>query len=630
MGRQGSGRFAAIGVLVILAVCGVFPVAAEAAAGERITTYLVDFDIQADGAVQVTERIGYDFGSTQRHGITRDIPTRESADATHDRVYRVEDVRVTSPTGAPADVLVQDNARTAFLRIGDPNTTVSGPQTYEISYRLVGALNAQEKLDELYWDAVGDGWDVPVARATVVVDAPDGIEKITCFSDSTGGTAACDKATRDTPRTARFSHSDLDPGQALTVVVGLRKGVVTVPPPELVDSGPRPDRPEPSDEVDTSRRPGPMSYAVAGFAVLGSLAVAGVGYWRRGRDQRYLALPPGMLPAGGEAPAGADGRSAAGPIGFGRQPAIAPEFQPPDGIAPGLAGTLLDERADTLDVSATIVDLAVRRHLHIEELPPAHFWNNRDWRLTRLAPPPGDPLSPAEEALVGALFDASGSQVLLSDLKYHFASKLTTVKGLMYDEVVRRGWFHKRPDKTRRIWEVAGMVVTVGGAFLVFSSFSDSRFNLVLIGVAVAVGGLVLRKAGSAMPARTPAGTAMLARVQGFRRYLETAEAEQLRFEEGADIFGRYLAYAMVFDVTERWARVFATLAVTQSAAAGVYWYTGPHGFDASHLGSSLTNFADSTSSTLSATRSSSSSGGSGFSGGSSGGGGGGGGGGSW
>ena len=37
-------------------------------------------------------------------------------------------------------------------------------------------------------------------------------------------------------------------------------------------------------------------------------------------------------------------------------------------------------------------------------------------------------------------------------------------------------------------------------------------------------------------------------------------EAEQLRFEERADVFSRYLPYAVVFGETDRWAHAFAGL----------------------------------------------------------------------
>ena len=60
------------------------------------------------------------------------------------------------------------------------------------------------------------------------------------------------------------------------------------------------------------------------------------------------------------------------------------------------------------------------------------------------------------------------------------------------------------------------------------------------------------------------------ARVQtlGFRQYLATAEAEQLRFEVGVDVFGRYLPYAMVLGVVDHWRTVFAN-ALRADLAAG-------------------------------------------------------------
>jgi uncharacterized membrane protein YgcG len=67
----------------------------------------------------------------------------------------------------------------------------------------------------------------------------------------------------------------------------------------------------------------------------------------------------------------------------------------------------------------------------------------------------------------------------------------------------------------------------------------------------------------------------MLERVRGLRLYIETTEAGQIRFQEREQIFSRYLPYAMVFGLTERWARTFAGLAVTGSEAVSLYWYGG-------------------------------------------------------
>ena len=72
---------------------------------------------------------------------------------------------------------------------------------------------------------------------------------------------------------------------------------------------------------------------------------------------------------------------------------------------------------------------------------------------------------------------------------------------------------------------------------------------------------------GKRMAARTADGSAVLAQSLGFKQYLVTAEANQIRFEEAQDIFSRYLPYAIVFGVADRWARVFDEVAESAAAA---------------------------------------------------------------
>ena len=235
---------------------------------------------------------------------------------------------------------------------------------------------------------------------------------------------------------------------------------------------------------------------------------------------------------------------------------------------------------------------------------------------------------PYEQLLYDGLFE-SGEQVLLSSLKKTFAARMSKVQTALYEDVTRAGWFRGRPDKVRGAWQVAGVVLVIVGGIASF--VLGHQLHWAPVGIALLLLGLALFFFAGRMPARTAAGTAVLAQAKGFRDYIRTAEAEQLRFEEGQDIFSRYLPYAVVFGETDRWVKVFGPLAAASAAAgSSPTWYIGPTGWDPTHFGASMGGFTSSASSTLSASATSSSSGGSGFSGGSSGGGGGGGGGGSW
>jgi uncharacterized membrane protein YgcG len=341
-----------------------------------------------------------------------------------------------------------------------------------------------------------------------------------------------------------------------------------------------------------------------------------------GRDRRFAGQTPGLLPAA----ATTAGEEAV--LLLSREP-VAVAFTPPDGLRPGQIGTLIDERANIVDVTATIVDLAVRGYLRVDELERAHWFTSRDWQLVKLRD--GADLLSYEKELFNGLFD-SGDTVKLSTLEKKFAARLAKVQALLYEDVTKAGWFRGRPDTVRRWWSVAGFVLTIASAFLAFKLFK--LLHWAPVAVALLPVGFAVLAASRRMPARTARGSAVLVQAKGFRDYIRTAEANQLRFEEGADIFSRCRPYAIVFGEAERWVQVFGPLAAGAAgagvgASAGPLWYSGPNGWDSSHFSDSLTGFTSSVSSTIAASTASSS-GGSGFSGGSSGGGGGGGGGGSW
>ncbi len=579
--------------------------------GESIAAYDVHLTIATDGRMRVREQITYDFGTDHKHGIFRTIPTTLHYDNKYDRIYKVEHIHVTSPSGAPTKTQVKKGSETV-IRIGDPNHTVTGRQVYVISYDVEGALNHFPDHEELLWNAIGTEWEVPITAATATVEAPATVTRVACTTGLGGSSLPCASAVSD-GRSASFKQPEMGSQQALTVVTAVPAGSVAA-------------KPILQERFAVSRAFAVTPATSGGLAALVVLTVGGVLWllWTRGRDRRYIGQVPGLAPAAGQQEI-----DQARPLFT--KPDGAVEFVPPDGIRPGQVGTLLDESADVLDVSATIVDLAVRKYLFIEELPRKTVFASRDWRLTRLD---GDPaaLLPYERKLYQALV-GSRQTVLMSELKNTFATSMASVREQLYVDAVKQGWFKGRPDKVRGQWAVFGWLLLGAGVGLTY--LLAKYTHLALLGLGVIAGGVVLRLSAKHMPARTPKGSAALARVLGFRQYIRTAEVDQLKFEERESIFSRYLPYAIVFGETDRWAKAFASLAAVPSAGgvggtgSALYWYSGPGSWDLGHFGSSMNSFTTQSSGALTSTPGGSGS--SGFGGGGfSGGGGGGGGGGSW
>jgi len=268
-------------------------------------------------------------------------------------------------------------------------------------------------------------------------------------------------------------------------------------------------------------------------------------------------------------------------------PTIAVQFTPPAGVQPGLVGTIIDESADTVDVSATVIDLAVRGFLRIEEVKEGMF-SRTDWHLVQLAPPAGQTLRPYEVTLLQGIF-RDGPEVMLSQLKNHFASTLSSVRDQMYGEVLDRQWFRKSPQTQRAIWRGLGFFLVGAGFVATFAYGTISRgidrasgLSLPIPSGYVLGGGLVLAGIlvvilGARMAAKTAQGSAVLAQSLGFKQYLVTAEANQIRWEEAQDVFSRYLPYAIVFGVAKRWASTFQQVAAAAAAAGHVVlmpdWY---------------------------------------------------------
>ncbi|GAA3815362.1 DUF2207 domain-containing protein [Cellulomonas soli] len=599
------------------AVPAAAPVAVpDVTSGREIVRYDVTVDLDTDGVAHVVLDLDFDFGDDPGHGPYLTLPIRQGTDSGQDRLYEITDVTASSSTGAPANLDVSDDNRVMTIRVGDEDVDdVQGVQTYRIAYTVdgwVNPANEQHSGDELYWDVIGS-WDIPISGLSVQVTGPVAAEGAVCFVGPSGSTTPCDSASV-VDGAGVFRQGTVQAGDSFTVVTGWPGGTYDAAP----ILGPA------YDELMPLRPVTPLGGV--------SLVVAAVGTFlvirrvrRHGRDQAYLGLTPGLHPAPGQAVA----------TGFrdGREP-VSVQFTPPDDVRAGEVGTLVDEVADPVDVTATLVDLAVRGYLRIEEVPRSNPKKKvKDWTLVRLRES-GPELLPFEATLLAEVFEGRAA-VKLSDLRTTFASSMSKVQDLLYKHVTAVGWFTADPKAVRRRWLVAGFLFLVPGVLLTIATAGVPVQvpGAAWLGIAVVVVGVVVMLSAKAAPARTPAGTAVLAQALGFRRYLATAEAEQIRFEEGVDIFSRYLPFAIAFGLTDRWARVFSELAARGAVLPQPTWYMGTHigpgPLWMTSFAGSMDRFTTTATSSLTAPTPGSS-GGSGFSGGFSGGGVGGGGGGGW
>lgn len=575
--------FAALAVAAASAVAVAAPAAAE-----YIRDFTVDVTVNADTSFRVVETVTYDFESEYRHGIFRDIPLYDDTWSGARRHYGIA-VESVSMDGATVPWTTSDNGAYLNLKIGDPNSTITGAHTYVITYtvddglRVITADDAADPLMpaavtegdvELYWDFIGTGWDVWIASAKASVVGPGDALSAVCYTGPAGGDERCPATT--VRQVAILGPAQLDAGDPLTGAVVYPAAAFTRPPTLRTTQG------LPSNPL---------------VGVLGALIPAGL----------LAAVPIGLALSRRRADAGA-------PV-----PGAPPQYRVPDDLAPAELSAAWEGRKGTVDsrlVVATLLDLAERRWVNVST-------EDGDLRLDWVGTG-RTPLRPWEESLVGVILKGGTSATVSG-----YDKGLATLWGASFRELVEEqeanGRRNPRGDAPDRRWRWLGLVAFALLAVGILGVFIGQPF-IAGIMLTAGIGALIGFVAARIITprAQTPQSALFIAKVEGFRKVLGTdAAASRREFAQRSGlspdaIFATMLPFAVVFGLESAWIGAFPDLTADQLVG---------HGYYVASM-ASMDSLVTSSSSSMSSAMTAPSSGSGG--GGSSGGGGGGGGGGSW
>lgn len=556
-------------IAVVLAALLLWATPASAQRTLVIERFDTAIEVAADGTVTVEELIVPRFtGSWQ--GIFRTIPVQYRTPQGLNYTLRLRVLSITDDEGRTLDYESSRERHYRKLKIWVPGA-VDATRRVRVRYQVSNALRFFETHDELYWNVTGDEWEVPIESASARVTLPGGVSGVraTAFRGAYGSTEQTDVEVE--PAGVHLqTRRPLGFREGLTVVVGWDPGVVR-----------RPSAVEQAASALYSNLP----LAIPPLVFLGMFRL-----WRaRGRDPEL------------------------GPI--------VARYEPPDDLTPAELGTLADGTPDMRDITATIVDLAVRGHLHITESKNEYLLGlmsstEYTFSLTK-TPDTWGTLRTHERALLAGMFGSADS-VTLSQLKNKFYRKLPGLKNDLYGMLVRNGFYTARPDRVRALYIVGGLVA--GGAIAaagaaIMTSLGMQPASAIVAGILSAV---IVAIFGYFMPSRTVRGTRELEKIRGFQEFLGRVEGDRLdRTITTPELFERFLPYAMALGVEDNWAKAFEGIAQEPPR-----WYTGPSGMP-SFRPSSFTSSLNAMSAQAATVMASSprGSGGSGFSGGRSGGG---------
>ncbi len=517
------------------------------AANPVVTNFDSQIRVERDGLLRVSEtwRLSNVSGT-----FTRFVVTREHLPDDIDHVQKIEDLKVTAGGQAKKTESSTDGDVTS-IAVED----ISGATELNFSYTVKGAVSKALNGTEVQFAPL-TGINLTVQQANIVYSTPE-VSHVSCFAGAIDSNTPCTLAQIGENAGPTFQQQSLPPGNTVRMTIGFPDGEIA------------------ANSIVEYRKTLKRAFSTDAAQLLAALAVLLLGaiallllYRVRGRDR---VDPRRVVPA------------SLFSLGSDRI-----NFTPPSDLRPGEVGTLIDERIDPVDVTATIIDLAVRGHLTIVEQEHNSEFARPDWELRRVANAPAEELQRYENVLIRAIFGDSDS-VLVSELGRQVRANLAQVQDALYDGVVKRGWFIERPDRTRSLWATIGIVVTVLGVGLTVVLALLSTWGL--LGLAVTAVGVGLIAVGRYMPAKAPAAGRVLGQVAAIRGELLEMDVSELPTDQHSELCARALPYAVVLGGSDRWIDALVATDVTPGQAdEGFTWYRGPRGWHLQYLPDSLRN----------------------------------------
>jgi hypothetical protein len=493
-----------------------------------VTDFQDDITIGKDGRAVVVERITLAFEG-EWHGIHRTIPIEYPGPNGTNYELFLKVASVTDESGAPLKYESSTSNGSRDLKIFIPGA-VDTSRTVEITYRVQNGTRFFKDYDEFYWNVTGNDWPVPIDHAAATVHFPAaaaGSLRAQAFTGVYGSSQRDATAAVDGAETQFETTSPLPMRGGLTIDVYVPKDVLN--------------------------EPGAITkffWFVGGNPVLFLPVVTFAGmfalWWVKGRDP-----DPGV--------------------------SVAPMYDPPAGISPAEAGTLLDDTVHPRDITSTIVDLAVRGYIKIEETSEKILvFTHKDYVFHLLKPREqwGADLVPHERVMLENVF-AGGVDTRLSSLKNRFYTAVPVIREDIMSALKSKGIYLLDPESAGGYSIGAGVAILALFAvfqFLGWANFLNSIPLLIGCGLISAV---IFWLFARVMTAKTVKGGRVRVAVLGFQEFMNRVDAERLKLMPPTT-FEKYLPYAMALGVEHHWAQAFAGIIKDPPQ-----WYVGPGGYAA-------------------------------------------------
>lgn len=542
----------------------------------EINTYDIKMVIDENGLIKVDQSLDVQFNE-DRHGIYAYIPQ------TYNMVWTVDNQKIEKSYYFPVrNVQVYgdtyetetDNYDNVLVKIGDADRYIYGPKTYRYSYTIQLRDLDLNGIQALYFNLVGDGWQLPIKKVNFSITMPKSWPTDIKFYSGFSGSTEIPNINYTVNGNVLVGSYDegLLTYQALTIYAPLANDYFTFVPPT------------------------DFSLFILGFSGI-LVVIAYLLYLKFGKDDTVIETV---------------------------------EFNPIPGLSSAQVGFVYDGMVDSKDILSLIIEWAYKGYISISED------GTKDFTLTKLKEITPSEIK-AEQTLFNQLFK-TGDIVTNDTLKntfymsmqnaktdihryfqgnptrHIFSNTATALKvlfgciGLIPLALMFANYFYIMSYRGGVAFVIAAVVFVIGSALSAWFIYAVKRWPtqksvlrmtnavfmfvvimLFIFGTFTAALALsipiwkyaisllftiILVSLVSVMDKRTPLGIEYLGKIIGLKHFIEVAEKDRLEMlvHDDPSYFYKILPYAYVLNVSDVWSKKFESIAVEQPS-----WYSGPN-----------------------------------------------------
>jgi len=508
-------------------ICLSIFVVPAAARSWRVADFEDTITVAQDGSASVRERITLAFEG-EWHGIHRFIPVEYPGPGGMNFTLFLNVTSVTDGNGNNLKYESSTSHGFRDLKIYIPGA-VDATRTVEINYVVQNGIRFFEDHDEFYWNITGNDWPVPIDHASALVSFPAAASGSLRAQAFTGvyGSAGRDATAEVNGAEASFETTNSLPMRGgLTIDLYIPKSILS----------------EPSSFTRLLWFLGSNPIV---FLPLWTLAVMFAIWYRWGRDP-----DPGV--------------------------SVAPMYDPPAGISPAEAGTLVEDKIHPRDITSTLVDLAVRGYVKIEETQDKILvFTHKDYIFHSLKPHAewtDKNLAPHERVMLENVF-GGGQETRLSSLKNRFYTAIPVIRQDIMAQLKNKGMYLVDPESANGYSFVGILIIVAPFLMLQFLWHKDVFSSVVLLVISGIMSAVVWWLFARQMTAKTVKGGRTRVAILGFQEFMNRVDADRLK-RMPPDTFEKFLPYAMALGVEHHWAQAFAGIVKDPPS-----WYAAPGGY---------------------------------------------------